>query len=214
MRPHPQPSRRRGGLLALLAAVAFAVSACGGSGASPNPSCPADVRAPGTSPALEGLLPMSLDDAAPTTVDSGRNCTPRAVGTLAARGATGVRFAGATWDHGDSDGTVIAVFAPPADGGTLEAAWMEEFYLEGARASTKTENISTSRPQTGAAGTVFRLETLNDLSLQTVVVWPGDEVVHVVIVATRVEPNASRAEHDRRVDRAIEAAVSAAGAQG
>jgi hypothetical protein len=58
------------------------------------------------------------------------------------------------------------------------------------------------------AGTVFRLETLNNLSLQTVVVWPDGADVWVVIVATTVDPNASRAAHDQRVEAAVAAAAA------
>ena len=53
------------------------------------------------------------------------------------------------------------------------------------------------------AGLVFRLETLNNLSLQTVVVWPDGPDVWVVIVATTVDPSASRAAHDQRVEAAV-----------
>jgi hypothetical protein len=57
------------------------------------------------------------------------------------------------------------------------------------------------------AGEVYRLETLNDLSLQTVVIWPTAPYVHVVIVATQVAPGASREDHDQRVAIAVEVAA-------
>jgi hypothetical protein len=59
------------------------------------------------------------------------------------------------------------------------------------------------------AGDVFRLETINDLSLQTVVIWEDQGLIHVVIVATTVGPDASRSAHDERV--AIAVAVAGAG---
>jgi len=54
---------------------------------------------------------------------------------------------------------------------------------------------------------VFRLETVNDLSLQTVVIWPAGQLVRVVIVATTIRPDASRAAHDERVAIAVEVAA-------
>ncbi len=85
----------------------------------------------------------------------------------------------------------------------LDARWIQEFYESGARASTKTENIEISAPTIGSAGLVFRLDTLINLSLQTVVVWSRQETVRVVIVATRVEPGASREGHESRVKLAV-----------
>ena len=57
------------------------------------------------------------------------------------------------------------------------------------------------------AGQVFRIDALNDLSLQTVVVWQGGAQFHVVIVATTVDPSASRAVHDERVAIAVDVAA-------
>lgn len=167
-----------------------------------------DGRAPGAYPQLEEDLPRrsrqvddTLVDIPPTTLDSGRSCTQEALGTLATHGVTELRYAGATWDEGRGDAIVRALFTSPTV--PLEAAWVEEFYEAGARASTKTENIEISRPSLGFEESVFRLDTLNDLSLQTVVVWPEGYGVLVVIVSTTVTPAASRAEHDRRVEAAV-----------
>jgi hypothetical protein len=101
------------------------------------------------------------------------------------------------------------VFTTPPGQPPLEAAWMEEFYQAGAQASTKTENISVTRPTLPGAGSVWRLDTLNDLSFQTVVVWPGEGVVHVVIVATQLQPGGlTRADHDRGVGVAVQEAAA------
>jgi hypothetical protein len=167
-----------------------------------------DVKAAGTYPELEALLPHALAGKAPDLVDSGENCSAGALGTYASHGVSQVRFAGATWQGSNGDGAVIAVMARPAGQPSLSVAWVEEFYTAGAQNATHTENITTTRPAMPGAGIVFRLETLNNLSLQTVVVWPDGADVWVVIVATTVDPNASRALHDQRVEAAVAAAAA------
>jgi hypothetical protein len=209
------------GLILLAAGVALA--GCGGSSASFSATgpCVADGRAPGAYPELEARLPRSLGgigpaigtgsataDILPTTVDSGRNCSEAALGTLWSHGVTEVRFAGATWDDGEGNARVSALFATPPGGPALEKSWIEEFYESGARASNKTENIEVTHPTIDPAGEVFRLDTLNDLSLQTVVIWPATDGVRVVIVATSVEPGASRATHEDRVEIAVSQSAS------
>jgi len=172
----------------------------------------ADGRAPGTYPELEHGLPTSLGGRAPDLLDSGRSCTAAALSTYASHGISEVRYAGATWTEGAQNGTVIAVFVAGPGQPPLDQTWVQEFYETGARASTKTENIEITMPQLGQGGRYWRLETLNDLSLQTVAVWGGDPgVVHVVIVATQVQPGASRSGHNDRVDRAIQAVLEAEG---
>lgn len=196
---------------ALAALLVVAIGACGGPGASPDfaGACTADVRAVSAYPALEQQVPLRYERTAggalelipPTTIDSGRNCTDRSLGTLKRHGVSELRFAGATWDEGDGNAIVRALLTNPA--GPLEAAWVEEFYESGARSGRRTDNIETSRPDLGLDTLVYRLDTLNDLSFQTVVVWPEQYGILVVIVTTTVGPTASRAEHDRRVEAAV-----------
>jgi hypothetical protein len=191
--------------------VASLLAGCSINGASPGasgPACAADTKAPGTNPDLEVLLPHTLDGKAPTLVDSGSNCTAGALGTYASHGVSQLRFAGATWDEGNGDGTVIALMSTQAPQPAIQAAWVEDFYTTGAKNGTHTENITTARPRLPGAGAVFRLEALNDLSLQTVVVWPSGHAVWVVIVATTVDPNASRAAHDQQVLDAVATAAA------
>jgi hypothetical protein len=187
-------------MAALLAAL---LAGCAGPAASftSDGPCVADGRAPGLYPDLEALLPGGLGETGATTVDSGRSCSDQRLGTLKAHGVTDLRYAGATWTPEDGGSTVIAVFTTPAGAPALEAGWMEEFYESSARASTKTENIEISHPSYEEAGEVYRLDTLNELSYQTVLVWPGgSNVVHVVIVATQLEPGGpGRADHDNGV---------------
>jgi hypothetical protein len=200
------PARGASASLGLLLVALALLAGCDPAAASfdPHGACVADGRAPGSYPDLEALLPADLAGTPPTRVDSGRSCTASALSTYASHGITEVRYAGATWDEGGGDGTAIAVVTTPPAQPELQQQWVEEFYLAGARASSKTENIETSRPTLGDIE-VFRIETLNDLSLQTVLVWAVGTPVHVVIVATQVEPGASRAEHDARVSAALEA---------
>lgn len=203
-------SRATPGLV--LVALALVLGACGSSGGSAAPvgtGCQGDVKAPGTFKSLEALLPAQLAGRGPDLVDSGANCTAAALGTYATHGISELRFAGATWDGSNGDGTVIALMstATPSQP-ALQTAWVEEFYSAGAQNASHTENITTTRPSLPGAGVVFRLETLNNLSLQTIVVWPDGADVWVVIVATTVDPNASRAAHNQRVEAAVAAAAA------
>ena len=208
--------RRLAACAPILLAIALVVAACAAAGGSPSAAgsgCVADVKAAGTFPSLEALLPHQLDGRGPDLVDSGANCTAGALGTYTTHEIAELRFAGATWEGSNGDGTVIALMSTPTGQPALQTAWVEEFYTAGAQNASHTENITTTRPALPGAGPVFRLETLNNLSLQTVVVWPAGPTgpyTWVVIVATTVDPNASRAVHDQRVAAAVAAAAATA----
>ena len=206
-----RPQRRRRGVLQaaiLVATVVTAFAACGQAGGTFSPSgpCLADGRGPGTYPALEAVVPRSLDGRAATTVDSGRKCSESALGSLTTHGVTDLRFAGAVWSGGNDAGTSIAVLALPT--GTLPVAWAEEFYGFGAVTGKKTDNIATSRPTFDRVGETFRIDALNDLSFQSVVVWQDGPLVRVVIVATAVDPGASMSDHDAQIAAAVAAAAA------
>jgi hypothetical protein len=209
--------------------VAFALgasillAACAGPTASFSAEgpCTVDGRAPGGYPDLEARLPAALSgvspdngtggatsDDAPTIVDSGRNCTQEVLGTLWDHGVRELRFAGAIWDIGGGEGVVTALFMTPSGQPALDKAWLEEFYEASARASSKAENITVTRQTIDPAGEVFRIDALNDLSLQTVVVWPDDDVVRLAIVATNVEPGADRSEHEGAVQLVVSQTAS------
>jgi hypothetical protein len=221
-RPRPSiraasPSARTGEALTIrstsrlalvLIVVAILAAGCGATGATFSTSgpCLADGRAAGAYPALEGLAPTTLEGKAPTTVDSGRNCSDKALGTLTAHEVHELRFGGATWDLGGGAGTSIAVIALPA--GRLPLAWAEEFYAAGALNATKTNNVKTSHPTVPGVSDAFRIDALNDLSQQAIVLWQLDDGIRVVIVASHVDPNASMAAHEARVAAAIAAAVA------
>jgi hypothetical protein len=195
-------------VLTLVATLVTTLGACGQAGGTFSPSgpCLADGRAPGTYPDLEARVPRSLDGRAATTVDSGRKCSDSALGSLTTHGVTDLRFAGAVWSAGSDAGTSIAVLALPT--GTLPVGWAEEFYGFGAVTGKKTDNIETSRPSFDTVGETFRIDALNDLSFQSVVVWQDGPLVRVVIVATAVDPGASKAAHDAEIAAAVGAAAA------
>jgi hypothetical protein len=199
-------------LLALT--VGLLVLGCGASASfQPEGACVADGRATGLYPDLEALLPREPVDAGSMTVDSGRNCSDDRLGTLKSHGLTDLRFAGVTSTLDAGYSSVIAVFRAGPGQPALQPEWMDEFYETSARATTKTENIEISHPTYELAGEVYELSTLNDLSYQTVVVWPGAHVIHVVIVATPVRPGGlTRADHDKAVRDAVLTAAKAAAA--
>jgi hypothetical protein len=198
-------------LLAALGAVLLVTTAvaCGQGTASFDPTgpCVADARLAGAYPVLEAQLPRGLIERPPDVLDSGRNCSDDALGTFKSHGVTEVQFAGATWNQGQADGTVIAVLVAGPGQPALEERWVEEFYGSGVLNGRKTDNIETSRPTFEGAGEVFRIDTLNDLSLQTVAIWSDGGRNQVVIVATQVRPGAARADHDARVTVAVEVAA-------
>ena len=216
---------RRRAVMTLLITLAAAIGVAGCAGPEPSfdPTgpCTADGRAPGAYPELEALLPAVLggvgpdggsggatEAVPPTTVDSGRNCTEEVLASLWGHGVRELRYAGATWDLTGGEGMVSAVFMTPSGQPPLESAWLEEFFESSARASSKAENITVTRPTIDPVGAVFQIEALNDLSLQTVVVWPDGDVVRLVIVATNVEPGADRAAHTAAVQQAVEQSAS------
>ncbi len=197
-------------LIGALVVLALVVASCGGGAASFDPSgpCGIDGRAAGAYPDLESKLPPTFEGTAPGTVDSGRHCSESALGSLIVHKVASVQFAGATWDLGGGTAISSAIFRLP--GADLPEAWISEFYDIGARTAKRTENIETSAPSLPGAGKTFRLDTLNELSLQTVVVWQDGALVRVVLVATGVSPDASKAVHDGLVERAVAATVAAA----
>ena len=75
---------------ALALVLALVLAACGTAtpvaSFDPASACTTDGRMPGAYPELEALLPAAYEGKAPATVDSGRNCTPAALGTLRRRG--------------------------------------------------------------------------------------------------------------------------------
>lgn len=69
--------------------------------------------------------------------------------------------------------------------------------------------MKSSHPTVPDVEDAFRIDALNDLSQQAIVLWQLGDDVRVVIVATHVDPNASMAAHEARVTSAIQAALVA-----
>ncbi len=172
---------------------------------APDGPCLRDGAAIGAYPDLEALLPAVFEGRTTEIRDSGRNCSSDALGTLAGHGVAELRFAGATWDFGNGRAATFAVLARPD--APLPVAWAEEFYETPARVGRRTSEVEVTRYDVDGLGEVYQLEALNDLSLQTVVVWQSGDRARVVIIATPVNPAASRDEHDGFVARALDAAA-------
>ena len=176
--------------------VVAMVAACGGGVAAsfdPTGDCTADGRAPGAYPELEALVPARYMDAAPESLDSGRNCSDANLGSLVEAGISEVRFAGGTWTFGAERAAVLAVFTAPG----LTASDLADLYLESADTANRTKITNASQPTIeGRSGR--RLDTTTGSRLQTVVVWPAatPDVVNVII--TNDLP-------DARIDDAIAA---------
>lgn len=164
--------------------MATTIAACGSSipvvSFDPASPCTTDGRQPGAYPDLEASLPAAYDGRTPDNVDSGRSCTPGALGSLAERGVTELRFAGATWGLGGTTGLTVAVFEATG----LDATAMVDFYAASAQTNRKTEKLQLSDTTAGALP-ARRLDVLqSDGAYQTIVAWPsGDEGRVIVLLA-------------------------------
>ena len=171
-------------LFAALVVAAVAVGACSGGSPyasfDPSSACTTDGRFPGAYPDLEARVPGTFDGRKPDSLDSGRNCTPKELGTLAQHGIHEVRYAGGTWDLGSNAGITLAVFT----GEGLTAEWLGEWYESSARQATNTRDITPSRPVIGGHPT-YRLDTANNESNQTVITFdaPVGGAVYAVVAA-------------------------------
>ncbi len=158
----------------------------------PTGPCTVDGASPGAYPELEALLPQTYRGEPPALVDSGRNCSAEALGTLADR-FDSVRFAGATWTFGAERAVVLVVFTAPG----LDAQAMADFYAASARTAPRTEILAQSDPSVaGRPGR--RLDTRRVERLHTVVIWPSAQEDHVNVVLTSDLP-------EPRIQEAIEA---------
>ncbi len=171
-------------LLVCALLLAPALAACGSAipvvSFDPTSPCTTDGRQPGAYPDLEGLLPAAYEGRTPDNVDSGRSCTPGALGSLAERGIAELRFAGATWGLGGTTGLTVAVFEAAA----LDPAGMIEFYEASARGNRKTEKMRVSDTTAGILP-ARRLDVLqSNGAYQTVIAWPaGDDGRVMVLLA-------------------------------
>jgi hypothetical protein len=205
MPPGSRPRRRLRaiGSVAVLVLISSVVAGCGSPTFDPSSPCTADAKAPGDYPGLEALVPRRFDGRAPDRVDSGRNCTPTALGSLVAHSVAELRFAGATWDLGSGGGVTLAVL----EAESLDAAWVAEFYEAGAKSARNTESVTRTTVSGLASGEGERIDALNGESYQTVLVWPDSGRVRVVLVANEIRDIKTMAAHDAVVERAIAAAL-------
>ena len=187
----------------LAAAVVFG---CGSAAFDPLSPCSADAKAAGDYPALEALVPKQFDDRAPDRVDSGRSCTPTALGSLVAHDVAELRFAGSTWDLGSGGGVTLAVL----EADSLDAAWVAEFYQAGARVARNTETVDRTTMTLPDGRYATRIDTLNGESYQTVVVWPDGARVRVALVASAIREVQTKNAHEAVVAAALAAAFPAA----
>jgi hypothetical protein len=175
--------------------LTLVLAACSGTPAAsfdPKGACSGDGAAPGAYPDLEGMIPTTYHEAAPQKLDSGRNCSPENLGSLAAAGISEVRFAGGTWTFGEP-AVVLAVFTAPG----LTADLLADYYANSAGAANRTEIVGQSSPTIdGRQGR--RLDTKTGDRQQTVIVWPALEEDTVNAVITHDMPEA-------RITEAIEA---------
>lgn len=186
--------------LVLLALAAMVLSACASQTFDPTGPCNGDGRTPGAYPDLEAQVPDSFRGRLPDQLDSGRNCTPAALGPLAERGIEELRFAGGLWQTGAQSGVTLAVFSA----GGLQPADMLAFYEAGTRSSRRIERVETGEYQRGGRS-FLRLDALNDASDQSIVIWADGDLVRVALVADSLSEVGSSDAHERNVEEAIDA---------
>jgi hypothetical protein len=176
--------------------LAVLLAGCGGTAPAsfdPTGACTADGRAAGAYPDLEALIPTSYQGVAPETLDSGRNCTPGNLGSLASAGISELRYAGGTWTFGAERAAVLAVFRSAG----LTADALATFYAQSAQTAARTTVTGSTTPMiAGRPG--HRLDTTTGERIQTVVVWPAAERDMVNVVITNDLP-------DARIQDAIDA---------
>jgi hypothetical protein len=194
--PHRYAEQMRAAIARTLVMVAMTigVAGCAGGGATfdPTGACVVDGAIPGAYPELEARLPTEYRGERPEVVDSGRNCSDEALGTLAGAFEE-IRFAGGTWTFGAERALVLAVFTAPG----LDAEAMRDFYTASARNTTRMEILGESEIEI-AGREAYRLDAKRVERLQTVVVWPSGDEDHVNVVITNDLP-------DARIQEAIEA---------
>jgi len=200
-RAWPRLLRATVALAALVLAGCTAAAPFDPSGPCVVNGSPVDGRAAGAYPALEALVPKAFQGRAPDRLDSGRNCSPRNLGTMLGRGIDEVQFAGGLWELGSRSGVSLAVFRAAG----LTSGILFEFYQTGARTAPKTDRTESS--DVSVAGVPGRrLDTLNDDSYQTVVTWPGPAgEIRAVLVGSDVREVESREAHEARVAAGIAA---------
>ena len=170
--------------LALLAAVLAFAGGCGSAAPTrpPDPAAPCagadEQRAPGFYPDLEALLPTELAGAAPATLDSGRYCSAKTLGSMLEAGIAELRFAGATWRGDGETGIALVVYRSP--GLTVDAV-ADSFAVGAGAARGVTQVHASERDVAGRRG--IAVTAVAGERPQTVIIWPAatPDTVNVVI---------------------------------
>ena len=184
--------------------LALTTAGCAASSFDPTGPCKADGAIAGAYPELEAAVPKAFRGGPPQQLDSGRTCTAGGLSTLAGHGVTELRFAGGTWETGTDSGVSLAVFVD-ASGPPLTSEWLVEFYETGARSGKNVQSVDTSNYLSGNLASGQRIDVLNGESYQTLVIWPRDGRVVVVLVGSFIREIQTREAHDRVVDEAVAA---------
>ncbi len=192
---------------ALMVAL-VALAGCSSPAFDASGPCTTDGSAPGAYPDLEAQIPPSFQGASPERLDSGRNCTQTALGTLWTDGLRELKFAGGVWKTGAESGVTLALFHAPG----LTASKVETFFEAGARTAPKTGDLRTTTPTIDGAQ-AYRLDLSNGGYLQSIVSLPGPATddVRVVLVSSAPREVADQAAHDATVATALETFTGAAG---
>ena len=139
------------GMRTLLAALLLVVAAgaCAPA-APPDGSLPCNEtidqqRAVGFDTVLEGALPVAGWDAAPVTVDSGRECSQLRLGPLWGAGIRELRSAGAIFELPDKTGYSLVIYS--ATGLTLDN--LAYAFERGARGGRKTQGLKIADIKVG-----------------------------------------------------------------
>ena len=184
-----------------LALATLAVTGCAITGSTPTPDAAApcagadEQRAPGFDPELEALIPATIEGVAPSSLDSGRYCSPKALGLLAEAGVGEVRFAGATWPGDDASGLAVVIYRAP--GLTLDA--MADAFARGADDARSVNQVHAQAVEVAGRPAV-RIDAAMRDDQQTVYLWPN------------VEPETINAVIGSGVDQArLDAALEAMG---
>jgi hypothetical protein len=174
----PRPARGLA-LGAVLVASLLALAGCGSAGPSPvaDPAAPCagldEQRRASFYPDLEALLPTLLEGRAPATLDSGRYCSAKTLGSLAGAGVSELHFAGATWpETGGQEGIALVVYRAPQL--TIDA--VADSFASGAGAARGVNQVHAQAIEIGGGPGVL------------ITAVAGDRP-QIVVIRTRAEPD-------------------------
>jgi len=174
--------------LGAFAGAALLLAGCSSAApASFDPATPCDDTAreqmKGAYPALEALIPETIDGNQAASRDSGRFCSKETLGSVLDAGVTEVRFGGAIWETGERGGIQLGAF----EGVGLTPALLAEEYRRAADASRRTEAVRATTLEV-AGRPAWRIDVVNGNSRQAIVVWgSADGAVVQVVVAADVD---------------------------